>query len=93
MMFLSVTLRGESTVKSAEEIMTILDAFDLTRSFREPAELAACSAPDPIERSPTIVRTPGRPRSGGLRVASVGAPRMVFARRTPCATRESAGCG
>jgi transposase len=30
-------------VKSAEEIMQILEAFDLTRSFRDAAELAGCS--------------------------------------------------
>jgi hypothetical protein len=30
-------------VKHAEEIMQILDAFDLTRSFRDASELAGCS--------------------------------------------------
>jgi hypothetical protein len=30
-------------VKSAEEIMRILDAYDLTGSFRDAAELAGCS--------------------------------------------------
>ncbi|MGV1080924.1 MAG: hypothetical protein ACOYD1_14015, partial [Candidatus Nanopelagicales bacterium] len=30
-------------MKSAEEIMNILDAYDLTRSFRDAAELAGCS--------------------------------------------------
>jgi transposase len=30
-------------VKSAEEIMNILDAYDLTRSFRDAGELAGCS--------------------------------------------------
>lgn len=30
-------------MKSAEEIMEILEAFDLTRSFRDAAELAGCS--------------------------------------------------
>jgi transposase len=30
-------------VKSAEEIMQILDAYDLTKSFRDAAELAGCS--------------------------------------------------
>ena len=40
MMFQSVTLRGESTVTSAEERMKILNVFHLTRSFREAAELA-----------------------------------------------------
>jgi hypothetical protein len=30
-------------VKSAEEIMEILEAYDLTKSFRDAAELAGCS--------------------------------------------------
>jgi hypothetical protein len=30
-------------LKSAEEIMNILDAYDLTRSYRDAAELAGCS--------------------------------------------------
>ena len=30
-------------MKSAEEIMNILDAYDLTGSFRDAAELAGCS--------------------------------------------------
>jgi hypothetical protein len=30
-------------VKSAEEIMEILDAYDLTGSFRDAGELAGCS--------------------------------------------------
>jgi len=29
-------------VKSAEEIMEVLEAFDLTRSYRDTAELAGC---------------------------------------------------
>ena len=29
-------------MKSAEEIMEILEAFDLTRSYRDAAELAGC---------------------------------------------------
>jgi len=33
----------EKHVKSDEEIMEILEAFDLTRSFRDAGELAACS--------------------------------------------------
>lgn len=33
----------EKHVKSDEEIMEILEAFDLTRSFRDAAELAGCS--------------------------------------------------
>jgi transposase len=37
------THRGEVTVKSAGEIMEILEAFDLTGSLRDAAELAGCS--------------------------------------------------
>jgi hypothetical protein len=33
----------EEQVKSYEEIMEILEAYDLTRSFRDAAELAGCS--------------------------------------------------
>ena len=33
----------EKHVKSDEEIMEILEAFDLTRSFRDAGELAGCS--------------------------------------------------
>jgi hypothetical protein len=33
----------EGRVKSAEEIMQILEAFDLTGSYRDAAELAGCS--------------------------------------------------
>jgi len=35
--------RGRDTLKSAEEIMEILDAYDLTGSYRDAAELAGCS--------------------------------------------------
>jgi molybdenum-dependent DNA-binding transcriptional regulator ModE len=37
------TTRGRDVLKSAEEIMNILDAYDLTGSFRDAAELAGCS--------------------------------------------------
>ena len=33
---------GRDQLKSAEEIMQILEAFDLTRSFRDAGELAGC---------------------------------------------------
>jgi hypothetical protein len=33
----------EGHMKSDEEIMEILEAFDLTRSYRDAAELAGCS--------------------------------------------------
>ena len=35
--------RGGHTLKSDEEIMEILEAFDLTQSYRDAAELAGCS--------------------------------------------------
>ena len=35
--------RGRDILKSAEEIMEILDAYDLTGSLRDAAELAGCS--------------------------------------------------
>jgi hypothetical protein len=38
-----VTANGEERVKSREEIMEILEAFDLTRSCRDAGELAGCS--------------------------------------------------
>jgi len=34
---------GRGRVKSAEEIMNILEAYDLTGSLRDAAELAGCS--------------------------------------------------
>ena len=37
------TTRGRDVLKSAEEIMEILDAYDLTGSLRDAAELAGCS--------------------------------------------------
>ena len=36
--------RGRDTLKSAEEIMEILDAYDLTGSYRDAAELAGLAA-------------------------------------------------
>jgi transposase len=38
-----VTVDQEEQVKSREEIMEILEAFDLTQSFRDAGELAGCS--------------------------------------------------
>jgi molybdenum-dependent DNA-binding transcriptional regulator ModE len=35
--------RGRDEVKSAEEIMEILNAYDLTGSLRDAGELAGCS--------------------------------------------------
>jgi transposase len=39
----AVTIDREERVKSYEEIMQILEAFDLTDSYRDAAELAGCS--------------------------------------------------
>ena len=39
----------EKHVKSDEEIMQILEAFDLTQSFRDAGELAGCS-PNTVAR-------------------------------------------
>ena len=41
--FPSQLVPGRGRVKSAEEIMNILEAFDLTGSLRDAAELAGCS--------------------------------------------------
>ncbi len=38
-----VTIEQEERVKSREEIMEILEAFDLTGSLRDAGELAGCS--------------------------------------------------
>jgi hypothetical protein len=38
-----LTIEPEEHVKSREEIMEILEAFDLTGSFRDAGELAGCS--------------------------------------------------
>ncbi len=38
-----MTVDQEEQVKSREEIMEILEAFDLTKSFRDAGELAGCS--------------------------------------------------
>jgi transposase len=39
----TVTIEQEERVKSREEIMNMLEAFDLTGSFRDAGELAGCS--------------------------------------------------
>ena len=39
----TVTIEQEEQVKSGEEIMIMLEAFDLTGSFRDAGELAGCS--------------------------------------------------
>ena len=39
----TVTIEQEEQVKSREEIMNMLEAFDLTGSLRDAGELAGCS--------------------------------------------------
>ena len=39
----TVTIQQEERVKSREEVMNMLEAFDLTGSFRDAGELAGCS--------------------------------------------------
>ena len=38
-----MTVEREEPLKSREEIVHILEAFDLTQSFRDAGELAGCS--------------------------------------------------
>ena len=54
------TTRGRDVLKSAEEIMNILDAYDLTGSFRDAAELAGCSH-HTVERYVTAGENAGAP--------------------------------
>jgi hypothetical protein len=49
---------GRGCVKSAEEIMNILEAYDLTASFRDAGELAGCS-------HHTVARYAGQRRKDG----------------------------
>ena len=70
----------EEHVKSDEEIMEILEAFDLTRSYRAAAELAGCShhtVKDWVRK-----RDAGRPRLPECAEAdSLGASMVVGWRR------------
>src|SRR5204862_857988 len=50
---------GRGRVKSAEEIMNILEAYDLTGSLRDAAELAGCS-------HPTVARYVAARDAGGV---------------------------
>jgi transposase len=57
-----------NTLKSAEEIMEILDAYDLTGSFRDAAELAGCS--HHTVASYVAARSEGRSGGGGYAARS-----------------------
>lgn len=46
---------GRGRVKSAEEIMNILEAYDLTGSLRDAAELAGCSHHAVAPRRPGVI--------------------------------------
>ncbi len=61
-------------MKSAEEIMEILEAYDLTGSFRDAAELAGCS--DHTVAGHVAARAAGGPvgRAAG---AAVARPRLI----------------
>jgi transposase len=58
--------RGRDTLKSAEEIMEILDAYDLTGSYRDAAELAGCSH-HTVKRYVAVRDKTGAPRRGAVR--------------------------
>ena len=69
------TTRGRDTLKSAEEIMEILDAYDLTGSLRDSAELVGCShhtvkryveARDKLGGPPLGTARRPQPRSAGV---------------------------
>ena len=55
----TATIEQEERVKSREEIMNILEAFDLTGSFRDAGELAGCS-------HHTVARYVAKRDAGGL---------------------------
>ena len=64
------TTRGRDTLKSAEEIMEILDAYDLTGSLRDAAELAGCSH-HTVKRYVTARDQAGTPPQGPAKRAQV----------------------
>jgi transposase len=57
-------------LKSAEEIMNILDAYDLTGSFRDAGELAGCS-------HHTVARYVARREAGGLSDRPDARPQLI----------------
>jgi transposase len=64
--------RGRDTVKSAEEIMKILDAYDLTGSLRAAGELAGCS-------HHTVASYVARREAGGVSDRLAARPRLIDA--------------
>jgi transposase len=61
---------GRDELKSAEEIMRILDAYDLTRSFRDAAELAGCS-------HNTVKRYVEQRAAGGVVEEAAARPQLI----------------
>jgi len=70
----------EEHVKSREEIMFILEAFDLTRSYRDAAELAGCD-------HHTVAHYVGAREEG--RLSAMAAPRSSIV--DPTSTRSRSG--
>jgi hypothetical protein len=62
--------RGGVELKSAEEIMEILEAFDLTGSLRDAAELAGCS-------HHTVARYVAAREAGGLSDRPAARPQLI----------------
>jgi transposase len=62
--------RGRDELKSAEEIMEILEAFDLTGSYRDAAELADCS-------HHTVARYVELRDAGGLSDRPAARPQLI----------------
>ena len=63
-------------MKHREEIMQILEAFDLTRSYRDAGELTGCS-PN------TVAHWVARRDGGGLTATAVRRPQLIGARPAP----------
>jgi hypothetical protein len=57
-------------LKSAEEIMQILEAFDLTRSFRDAGELAGCD-------HKTVALWVARRDAGAMTAKATVGPRLI----------------
>lgn len=62
--------RGRDELKSAEEIMEILDAYDLTGSLRDAGELAGCS-------HHTVKQYVDRRAAGGVLGTAVERPQQI----------------
>jgi len=63
-------LSRRNTVKSAGEIMEVLEAFDLTGSYRDAATLAGCS-------HHTVARYVAARETGGQRDKAAARPRLI----------------